>query len=1254
MSTWGSVSREDLLSWADADGARELPELVRRLILETCNDVGTIDMPGGTGVAVGGYDGFVQAMRGNPFVPAGTSVWELSVEKNAQAKAEADYAKRTEVPDGSAACDATYVQVMCRVWTKARQWVRDRTADGRWRAVKACNVDNLVTWLEQAPATRLWLLERLGRSPLGVKTARLWWARWSGETEPEIEPGVLLARAGADEFTAALGRPGFTTVAGPIGADELVACAAAAAVMTNGELAARCVVVDSQDSLHRLLAEPNPIVIITTDPALADEVDPATPHTVIVPNPHSDRGDVVLGLIDGEAIANALRASAGERSYELGALARRSLVALRRRISVRPGVRPEWASAHPSKAVRAALLLTSWDESCEADRSAVAAVAGVPYDDAREQLLNLAYGDDPLLARTGGLWHLVSPPDAWLLLCHHLLRDDLEAFVGQASQVFLERDPTLLLPRADRPTASLKGTRSAYSTSLRRGIATGLALLGVNGEVVATSTGRHGERWVESAVRPVLAEANADRSGVLWASVADLLPLLVEAAPQGVLEAIRTGLRGESPVLATIFQDDPQNDWLFSPGSPHTWFLRALETAAWSREHLLAASELLAALAALDPGGRLSNRPAASLETIYCPWQPETAADPEERLAALDRLREHWRGVTWSLLISLLPVAHGIHMSTSAPDYRAWKPRPTGVSKREYWQFVESVLSRLLVDVDANASRWTALLEAHDDLPASLRGRTREALESLDVRELSREDRAQLWSVIRKIVAHHREYADAGWAMATDEVALLEQLGVRLAPEDPTRRHAWLFADDWIELGDLRLRDDYAAYEADVASRRAAAAKEIVERFGLDGVAIFAARARPALVGPALADAYGDDYVDEMLEWLDAGPPKTSVASSYLWRRSRVGGLEWALQTLDEHPGLEPSAQARLLHDTADFPGDWGEAHKRGADVEAAYWGCFAYFGRGAEFPDVLTAAVQLGRVGRWAAALDMLSLYGRKATESAEFAEGVACAFEGFIDAGGVDTEGSAVASWDFARLFAFLDEHVESVGLTRVTRIQWYFFRALGFDPPTTTLHRWLSEDPGFFVEILSLACRRKSGVEAELPSNPDRDHGVAENAWALLHSWSVPPGTDADNGFNVPGFATWLSAALPLLEEADRLEYGKQRIGGVLTYTPAGDASWPTDAVAALFEECDDDDVDAGARLELYNRRGVTSRGVTEGGEQERALAAEYRSRAAQLLYRFPRAARILNDLADEYQGEARTHDDQAERRRRGLEF
>jgi hypothetical protein len=98
----------------------------------------------------------------------------------------------------------------------------------------------------------------------------------------------------------------------------------------------------------------------------------------------------------------------------------------------------------------------------------------------------------------------------------------------------------------------------------------------------------------------------------------DVVPLLAEAAPDPFLRALAKSANGTSLPAVLLFQDVGDQHW--NAGSPHTGFLWALEGLAWSEQYLGYAAEVLAQLAELDPGGRLSNRPAASLEAIFRPW----------------------------------------------------------------------------------------------------------------------------------------------------------------------------------------------------------------------------------------------------------------------------------------------------------------------------------------------------------------------------------------------------------------------------------------------------------------------------------------------------------------------------------------------------------------------------------------------------------------------------------------------------------
>jgi hypothetical protein len=101
-------------------------------------------------------------------------------------------------------------------------------------------------------------------------------------------------------------------------------------------------------------------------------------------------------------------------------------------------------------------------------------------------------------------------------------------------------------------------------------------------------------------------------------------------------------------------------------------------------------------------------------------------------------------------------------------------------------------------------------------------------------------------------------------------------------------------------------------------------------------------------------------------------------------------------------------------------------------------------------------------------------------------------------------------------------------------------------------------------------------------------------------------------------------------------------------VLRYSPDGvDGVWPHEAVRRLIEDLESQHIETGIEVEVSNSRGFTSRGVFEGGDQERQLSQQYQASAESLQTRWPRTAAMLRRIADHYEWAARRHDDDAER-------
>jgi hypothetical protein len=880
---------------------------------------------------------------------------------------------------------------------------------------------------------------------------------------------------------------------------------------------------------------------------------------------------------------------------------------------------------------------------------------GTNYSTTEDELLRLAgIPEAPMVANLDGCWHVVSPMDAWLLLGSQLTREDLQRFGDVVREVLGEPDPTLELAAEDRWRAALDGIRRRYSTSLRRGLANSLALLGSLDDTINFGSGETGRTSASRLVRELLDAAKSDASLQLWTSLADLLPLLAEAAPAAFLDALEHALAGGTSNLANIFTDSEDQDSLTAPTSPHIFFLAALETLGWSPDHFARVVSVCARLTQLDPGGKWANRPNATLASFFCPWHPNTSATADQRINALDRLWRLSPNVAWELAITMLPNSHAIQTVHHGPKYRSWKAGKPFVTQDEYWRVADAAAKHLVDALADDVEPYVSIVERADDLPPASFDALIDKLIELPDRGLPEPEVAKVWKAVRGLLAKHREYADAKWALPEEPLTRLDRAEEALQPSSADERSAWLFEDGWVTLGDLRRRDDYQAYDAAIADRRRDAVSEVAAEGGFAAVRGLAERARvPELVGVALARARGAAFQDQVLPLLDFDPGwEADFAFGYFGQRFR--DEDWA--TIDElvRTTERPRVKARLLLCTRQPQRAWARLGPLGSEVAVSYWQEFSYVGLGRGFSEVEEAASQLTGVGRYAAALDLLALYSREFEDVASYAERVAEAFEGLIDGGGNDPE-LAQLSHEFDDLLKLLGRHRQAVGAERVVRLEWFFLPALGYSPDATTLHQELADDPSFFVEMVKLRFHPANRSDDEETSPSENQRRMAENAFRLMSSWSRCPGVDAQGDLDGDRMRAWVRRARELLADSDRVEIGDQEIGQALAAAPTDpDGIWPALPVRELFEDLQNANIERGFEVRVRNRRGVTSRDPLSGGDQERKLASDYEAKAEELQSRWPRTAAIMRSLAAAYEADARRWDDQAERRRRGLDW
>jgi hypothetical protein len=204
---------------------------------------------------------------------------------------------------------------------------------------------------------------------------------------------------------------------------------------------------------------------------------------------------------------------------------------------------------------------------------------------------------------------------------------------------------------------------------------------------------------------------------------------------------------------------------------------------------------------------------------------------------------------------------------------------------------------------------------------------------------------------------------------------------------------------------------------------------------------------------------------------------------------------------------------------------------------------------------------------------------------------------------------------------------------------------------------LARQITSSPSLFIQALAAVYKRSDGgkdPDEWSIQDPDRAQAIGDAAWILMDRTHRIPGTDDKTGnIDIKDLRRWLAETRGLCAKYGRTRIADQKIGEMLTVrTPGKDGIWPCEPIREVLEEIGSDDIAKGMKIAVYNSRGVHSRSPEEGGLQERDLAKKYRKWSDELVFRFPFVARMLMEIADQYDHEAVREDWETEARRRLL--
>ncbi len=1240
------ITALQLEQWSRSIASKtDLAELVGDLIRATAKDIDQMRFPSGDKGSVRGFDGHLVAQSPGLNVPAGVSIWEFGTDPDYKDKLRDDFNSRTKAVPAADQGDITLVLVTPWTWdssdgkNKIEDWQASKKATSNWKAVRIIDGSILQTWLAECPAVASWHARcKLHLAPVnGARSIEEFWTEFAGQFERPITDEVLLCERqdAAGRLLASLMGPPSSSALLADSPDEVVAFAIAAIRQAPPAvklyLEARTMVIDSPEAA-RYFAPKAGMIFLLRGEAGRSPSQFAESTTLVSLGAQQKTGRAeILPRPTAWAMGKAMQ-SMGWGENEALTLARgcgRSLTALARQ---RPGGMfdpPAWKSQ--GAALLPAILAGAWSRENELDKTALATIANpTPYRDLEIGLRAHLSTAEPPVETIGALWAVRAPMDAFMWAGDLIGPDEAERLRAALIEVFGAVEPE---PDPDAPFVFSPPSVSGHTEELREGLATTLLMLAVWGEVAKVNLAPDtGQAFADRVVAELPGLTTDYR---LLARLHRELPLLAEAAPVPLLSALERLLEGNGELIAPIFNEATD---FTAPSSRHTGLLWALETLAWDPDYFRRAAMILARLDAIDPGGKLGNRPIASLHEIFILWNPNTNASLAQRMAVLDEITRTLPVVAWRLLVTLLPSLHASSSPTAKPRLReAGAADRKPVTNREYAEAQLAVIDRVLALVGDDETRWKSFIPTLAMAPPDRRQLALAALE-VTLERVPADQREVLWTHLRNEVSRHAKFATAKWALPATELEPMQALVDRFVPTAPIYAVKWLF-EEW----DLDASVDRSAGIA----RRAAALGDYIKAAGSKGVVDLARVVNaPYLVVEAVDRlALSQAQLLDLLETSFIDDPETEftfhIAGLYRRAAGEATAHAWLVDAR-KTGRLTQATLTRLLLSWPDGPPTWAVARRLGPGVEAGYWSQRSPRYLTGPRSDLLRSSLMLLRHGRAIAALRssldrldeiptklLLRMIGETITQ---------------LNRGDTTEQGTMIAYYLEQGLKA-LDKRSDA-SLLDVVKLEYGLLPLLEHSSRPLRIYELMATVAGVYHNLICDVFREAGAP----PREPDpATQSRARQSYSLLSNFDKLPG-EAGGEVDANALNAWVADLRLRGEATDRVEITDSYLGRVLAHAPQdSDGAWPHRAVRDLIERLGSDRVENGIMIERFNMRGVFMKNFLDGGAQERELA-KTNADAAQKAQAWPRTAEMLKNIAKRWEADARRADIDAEQRRR----
>lgn len=1231
-----------------------IPELVWKLVNHSVNDLAECRIPYGDSIGLSGLDGLVITPGGfNQYIPKGTSYWEIGTGGKPGTKATSDYKKRTYDENTKfkveEIAEASYVFLtpVSKAWTDRAQktWKDKRKNDG-WKDIKTIDGVVLADWLREFPAIAKWLLKKMGHvdSTIGYLTVAEHWdliPQSDKLGDPKLPAELfLLGREKACEEISKIFRGEIDQLIISVESEQDIEDFVTAYIESlSPDLSKgfrdKCLFISTPEAWQSLIQRKASYILVPS-PNLSiennNELHMAAKrngHRIIIPISGSwaNGSDDIISIKSPKKaqIAQTLR-DAGFSYDRANELANKGKLSALKRYLRGLGDIPVYASWDNAKLLAMLNLVGQFNSNNAADDQVLEILLGKPKEEWIDDATSLSLKQDSPLYHYSGKWKINSRVEAWQVLAPRLTKEDLDKFCDIAIKVLSEEDPKFSLEKDKLNTAQFYGIGHEESELIREGIAETVALMGANSKALVNLSSALGENCASHIVTELLKDADWKR----WASLNVHLPMLAEAAPDAFLEAVDSLLTSDTSPFINLFA--LEDSGVFG-GNYVSGLLWALETLAWSPDHLIYATELLGELAAIDPGGNWGNRPKNSLAEIFLPWHYQTTADLEKRLAAIKRVERISPKVCSQLLTRLLPTPHDTATGTRKPLWRQFPTRSNerGMPQAEYIEQINIYFDYAINLARKDFDLLINLVGKFGYLPLDKAILLIEFLSSAEVMNLESSQRNALWNKITSLTNNHRTHIEQAWAMSIELIERIENTLPFIIDNSYLLDAKRLFASDDFDSKeyDEHFNETFPYLEL----RRISKVSSLLETHTVDEVIEFAQSCQsPFHVGYSIGALQNSDLDPIFVNEEPGSDEIRNINNGYLLGRFLYKGPDWDwVDSIIAKFHSEQSITDLLIK--LDFDQNaWKRVNELSDESQKVYWKkCNANVWR-LDVQDLLYVLEKFSVYKRYIAGVSCLYVMThKKIAIPFDLASSVLLASQ--VEE---DEVKSHLDQHYLLSIIKNLQNSATEANADKMLLIEWNYLPLLGKldNAPPVFLEQKLADEPKFYAELVAIVFKSDKD-EIKTPVT-EQQRNLATNAYRLIDDWIKVPGTSKDGVFDGEKFTKWLEEMKALTKASGHFNIALEKLGQILPNSPPDpDGLWIHRSIAEALEERTAGDLRSGLKVGFYNQRGVFS---FTSGKGEMRLANNYYEKAKALEGDFPRLAKSLRELGKGYENDS----------------